>query len=99
MARHSLIYLLSLLITQCFSLKVYQSKIGNNYGVAGLHYLKNENQTKVDFSNSLTICLRFNYQKLNNQILHIKGIKSYISKQFELIFCIIVFSHKIRNSF
>ena len=79
MARHSLIYLLSLLITQCFSLKVYQSKIGNNYGVAGLHYLKNENQTKIDFSNSLTICLRFNYQKLNNKILHIKGSKSYIS--------------------
>ena len=95
MARPSLIYLLSLLITQCFSLKVYQSNIGNNYGVAGLHYLKNENQTKVDFSNSLTICLRFNYQKLNNRILHIKGIKSYISKQFDLIFCIIFFSHKI----
>ena len=95
MARPSLIYLLSLLITQCFSLKVYQSNIGNNYGVAGLHYLKNENQTKVDFSNSLTICLRFNYQKLNNRILHIKGIKSCISKQFDLIFFIIFFSHKI----
>ena len=91
MARPSLIYLLSIVITQCFSIKVYQSNIGNNYGVAGLHYLKNENQTKVDFSNSLTICLRFNYQKLNNRILHIKGIKSYISKQFDLIFCIIFF--------
>ena len=55
-------------------MKVYQSIIGNNYGVAGLHYLKKENQNKVNFSNSLTICLRFNYQKLNNRILQIKGM-------------------------
>ena len=94
MARPSLIYLLSIVITQCFSIKVYQSNIGNNYGVAGLHYLKDDNQTKINFSNSLTICLRFNYQKLNNKILHIKGMKSYISIQCDWSF--VYFFHPIK---
>ena len=43
--------LLLIVISQCLSLKVYQSIIGNNYGVAGLHYLKKENQNNVDKEN------------------------------------------------
>ena len=82
----TIIILFLLRISQFLSLKAYSSVIGNNYGVAGLHYLKRENQSNVVFSNSLTICLRFNYQKLNNRIIHIKGqktIKSYISNQID----------------
>ena len=50
-----------------WSLKVYHSllPVDSDSGLAGLHYLK-QNQS-VSFTNSLTYCLRFKYQKLGEQ--------------------------------
>ena len=48
-----------------FSLKVYRSllPIESTEGVAGLHYLK-QNNANASFANSMTYCLRFNYKKM-----------------------------------
>ena len=60
--------LILILINHCLSLKVYQSSlpIESKDGLAGLHYLKSNlsDYTLKEFTNSLSFCLRFHYQKL-----------------------------------
>ena len=52
-----------------WSLKVYHSllPIDSDSGLAGLHFLKQNQSAAVSFTNSLTYCLRFKYQKLGEQ--------------------------------
>ena len=64
-----LVYIVAILNLKNSSsaLKVYHSllPVDSDSGLAGLHYLK-QNQS-VSFTNSLTYCLRFKYQKLGDQ--------------------------------
>ena len=62
-----LLIILLLLFRICFSLKVYHSQlpIESKSGLSGLKYLK-EQQNSIIFSNSFTICSRFNFKKLGN---------------------------------
>ena len=60
--------LLLILINYSLSLKIYQSSlpIESKNGLAGLHYLKSNlsDSTPKEFTNSVSFCLRFHYQKL-----------------------------------
>ena len=62
-----MLLIILLLFRICFSLKVYHSQlpIESKSGLSGLKYLKEQQNSNI-FSNSFTICSRFNFKKLGN---------------------------------
>ena len=76
-----ILILFNIIISSCYSLKVYQSQlpIESTSGVSGLKYRSNENATtNIKFTNDLTICSRFKYKKLgiNAKLFDFKGLDS-----------------------
>ena len=76
-----LLLFFNIIISSCYSLKVYQSQlpIESTSGVSGIKYRSNENATtNIKFTNDLTICSRFKYKKLgiNAKLFDFKGLDS-----------------------
>ena len=50
------------------SLEIYKSTVplGENEMISGLHYQKSADQKNVVLTNSITVCLRFNFKRLSS---------------------------------
>ena len=65
------------------SLKIFESTlpIDSLTGVSGLKYVPTEDQVDVQYTNSFTICSRFNYQLLGNNAFLIDIVPKVIGSR------------------
>ena len=74
---------LMLIIGYGSSLRIFESTlpIDSLAGVSGLKYVPTDDQTDVRFTNSFTICARFNYQLLGNNAFLIDIVPKIIGSR------------------
>ena len=74
---------LMLIIGYGSSLRIFESTlpIDSLTGVSGLKYIPTEDQDDVRFTNSFTICARFNYQLLGNNAFLIDIVPKVIGSR------------------